>query len=215
MKRLTVLTTIAIAFLFLASAAGAATISVGPTGNYGMFPGDTVNFDVYFTADADGDVLSGATLSLGYDAVELNFLSYDTPLGWEEIFGLVQDVTLGSGSYLANYNQNYPWGGNPIDVGADQSISLGTFTFEATGDLIADGLHDLWIVDAVTVPDATAPQGERTYFSTISFNNSFGEPALDMLTAQGADVAPVPVPAAVWLLGSGLFGLIGIRRKNA
>jgi hypothetical protein len=25
----------------------------------------------------------------------------------------------------------------------------------------------------------------------------------------------VPVPAAVWLLGSGLFGLIGIRRRNA
>jgi hypothetical protein len=25
----------------------------------------------------------------------------------------------------------------------------------------------------------------------------------------------VPVPAAVWLLGSGLLGLIGIRRRNA
>lgn len=28
-------------------------------------------------------------------------------------------------------------------------------------------------------------------------------------------VAPVPVPAAAWLLGSGLLGLIGIRRRNA
>ena len=27
-------------------------------------------------------------------------------------------------------------------------------------------------------------------------------------------VNPVPVPAAVWLLGSGLLGLIGIRRRN-
>jgi hypothetical protein len=27
--------------------------------------------------------------------------------------------------------------------------------------------------------------------------------------------APVPVPAAVWLLGSGLIGLIGIRRRNS
>jgi hypothetical protein len=25
---------------------------------------------------------------------------------------------------------------------------------------------------------------------------------------------PVPVPAAVWLLGSGLIGLIGIRRRR-
>lgn len=29
-----------------------------------------------------------------------------------------------------------------------------------------------------------------------------------------ADVAPVPIPAAVWLLGSGLLGLFGIRRKR-
>lgn len=29
-----------------------------------------------------------------------------------------------------------------------------------------------------------------------------------------ADVAPVPIPGAVWLLGSGLAGLIGIRRRQ-
>jgi hypothetical protein len=27
------------------------------------------------------------------------------------------------------------------------------------------------------------------------------------------EVTPVPVPAAVWLLGSGLFGLVGLRKK--
>lgn len=36
------------------------------------------------------------------------------------------------------------------------------------------------------------------------------------LLVRYVDVAPVPVPAAVWLFGSGLVGLIGIaRRKNA
>ena len=28
------------------------------------------------------------------------------------------------------------------------------------------------------------------------------------------DVTPTPIPAAAWLLGSGLLGLIGIRRKQ-
>ena len=28
-----------------------------------------------------------------------------------------------------------------------------------------------------------------------------------------AAVAPVPIPGAVWLLGSGLVGLLGFRRK--
>jgi hypothetical protein len=29
-----------------------------------------------------------------------------------------------------------------------------------------------------------------------------------------ADVAAVPVPAAVWLFGSGLLGLIGVARRK-
>ncbi len=41
-----------------------------------------------------------------------------------------------------------------------------------------------------------------------------------LISASGADyryaTAPVPLPAAVWLFGSGLLGLIGIaRRKKA
>jgi hypothetical protein len=116
-------------------------------------------------------------------------------------------VTLSEGSYLANYNQNYPWIGSPIYVAANQSVSLGTFTFEATAGLVADTLSDLWVVDDVHV-------GDLTYSSIISFNDSYGEYASTMLTAQGADVAPVPVPAAVWLLGSGLVGLVGLRRRS-
>jgi hypothetical protein len=41
-----------------------------------------------------------------------------------------------------------------------------------------------------------------------------GIPGLVFATpGQGDHVAPVPIPTALWLLGSGLLGLIGIRRK--
>lgn len=44
---------------------------------------------------------------------------------------------------------------------------------------------------------------------TIEFGNVSGE-------VHGVDLAPIPVPAAVWLFGSGLIGLAGIaRRKQA
>jgi hypothetical protein len=43
---------------------------------------------------------------------------------------------------------------------------------------------------------------------------SNGIPGLVFATpGKGDHVAPVPIPAAFWFLGSGLLGLIGIRRK--
>ncbi|MBI5783055.1 MAG: VPLPA-CTERM sorting domain-containing protein, partial [Gammaproteobacteria bacterium] len=35
------------------------------------------------------------------------------------------------------------------------------------------------------------------------------------LAVRPGDVAVVPVPAAVWLFGSGLLGLIGVARRKA
>ena len=33
------------------------------------------------------------------------------------------------------------------------------------------------------------------------------------MAVRDGDVAPVPIPPSVWLLGSGLIGLVGLRRK--
>lgn len=45
--------------------------------------------------------------------------------------------------------------------------------------------------------------------------NDFGPDSHDIGTVQGgiAEIASVPIPAAVWFLGSGLIGIVGIRRK--
>ena len=44
----------------------------------------------------------------------------------------------------------------------------------------------------------------------------FSDNAIATATVTTMTVNPVPIPAAVWLFGSGLIGLIGIaRRKKA
>ncbi len=52
--------------------------------------------------------------------------------------------------------------------------------------------------------------------SALNGPKSKGKPtALTIAGTWGSlDVAVVPVPAAVWLFGSGLIGLVGIARKN-
>lgn len=48
------------------------------------------------------------------------------------------------------------------------------------------------------------------YGSYASLNGEIGNPGINPFSA-----APVPVPAAAWLLGSGLIGLAGLRRRKA
>ena len=45
-----------------------------------------------------------------------------------------------------------------------------------------------------------------------TYDIQFGELSGEL---KGVDLAPIPVPAAVWLFGSGLLGLVGIARRRA
>ncbi len=48
----------------------------------------------------------------------------------------------------------------------------------------------------------------------VDFDPSDTLEGLVLITpSEGDHVAPVPIPASVWILGSGLLGLIGLRRR--
>ena len=65
---------------------------------------------------------------------------------------------------------------------------------------------------------AYAPQisNEAWHFHTSSGLQSFASQSNTFYAwaVQSGDVSAVPVPAAVWLFGSGLLGLIGVARRN-
>jgi hypothetical protein len=75
------------------------------------------------------------------------------------------------------------------------------------------------------LPTSTA--STNIYYLTAGSGGSFANVAATLeatatlsanglvLTGQGGSPPPVPLPAAVWLLGSGLLGLAGVARRKA
>jgi hypothetical protein len=74
-----------------------------------------------------------------------------------------------------------------------------------------NGFSFLLTLDGLGV---TAPVVATSQFTVSLFSDAGGN--LPLLTTSGQvyeQNTPTPIPAAAWLLGSGLFGLIGLRRK--
>lgn len=83
---------------------------------------------------------------------------------------------------------------------------------------VANVFSSLFVNDVLTVPGHTGTNNFQ-FFGANGQSWAFGVtgPAPGPLTVQGTGtwtVAPVPVPAAVWLFGSGLTAMIGIVRRN-
>jgi len=112
---------------------------------------------------------------------------------------------------LTNTNDVYHLtglGGNPYS-GPDYLIigppgAGGTYS-NANGSIAGNKPHNPFINQTATFSLALSGATSSTVISNVIF--SFG-------TQEGSNVAAVPIPAAVWLFGSGLIGLIGIARRN-
>jgi hypothetical protein len=154
-------------------------------------------------------------------------------LGFEN--GVVSNGTMSSGFIVVDYTveSTEGYGGAPSSGAVDTTLgtidlSLSDLHATLTGNLIGD--FDVW-------SDATSSVDTNTY---DPFSGEFVYSWSDMATATWADlsfplnglngtdadisytfeiigyasVETVPVPAAVWLFGSGLVSLIGIARRR-
>ena len=100
-----------------------------------------------------------------------------------------------------------------------------TMTVPVTGDLtIADGNFHDWSAagsfDLTTAAwDGKDHVGLTLQNTLTAISTVVGESAFIQKKAIGAGIevttSPVPVPAAVWLFGSGLLGLVGVARRRS
>lgn len=68
-----------------------------------------------------------------------------------------------------------------------------------------------WDLSVVMCPDTICTAGPRLYNALTDFTNN-GSQFANLSNARAFSV--VPVPAAVWLFGSGLLGLVGFARRK-
>jgi hypothetical protein len=129
------------------------------------------------------------------------------------------NLTLASGSSLAMFDDADTAFSNPLPVPLPSLVTIspdGSGDFTATN--IAASTLTLTSSPAFTlgVNSGGAWMGDIFSNCSISVNSCtvlFADGSL--LTVDTQPQAAVPVPAAVWLFGSGLLGLVGVARRHS
>lgn len=205
-RSLSILTTSA--FLMLGTTAQAAPLNL----TLNNVPDIISSFiDVTYTASTDSFSASGFALELDDDGI-----------------GLPEAIAGGTFNLSANINASGVLSGGSLTIGgtvASLGFNSGTLL---TGDLTAFGFpgaggDPLEFLFDITGGDAAGLYGSLPGGIILSdagftgdFTNDFDN-LIGGVTGTGigvSDVAPVPLPAAVWLFGSGLLGLAGIGRRR-
>ncbi len=178
-----------VSFAFISNA-NAAVISLVPN-LIGYSPGDTITIGV------------GDTLSLTVRATEYP--------GGTSGGGVVVDYSAGTG-FVSAATVTFPTEWNFI---ADSTIDNagGTVTASTVG---FPGATTATFDLAIITFTANAVGSFYMGLSELASNPFFlsDGTTLAMPTFNGANVSVVPIPPAIWLLGSGLVGLIGMARRK-
>jgi hypothetical protein len=186
----------AIAFFGLSSLTNAAVLQSEVTSNAYITKG---GYDIAWAAPC-------AAVSPSCGAIDL---SYQSQFGWEL---MTLDVWNAIGGILAT---DFVFDGANVDYATGNNLD------EASGATVHGGNSNLTGDIAVASPWFSSSykhidwsNGDAGLWSGLDFNLTNASWAEGLVMRK---VSAVPVPAAVWLLGSGLIGLIGFsnRKKSA
>ena len=161
-----------------------------------------------------GDLINIATMTIQDDTgttiydVNGGILTFDTTAG------------LGSGG---SFQMVITGGVDVLDIAGGTTLFEGSFTSWTFTDGIPDLTPSVFVGNGSGgVGDAvigkTVSEGDNPFiftgFSLESANNNVLSTDF-LMTATGTRTPEVPIPAAAWLFGSGLLGLMGVARRKA
>ncbi len=230
MKKTMINAALALSFGLAAGGAQAATVGLGDTGSItaGVYAYDTlgnasnVSSGSYFGMDTDHNgkisgtektAISQGTAGLVFGVTTTAGASHsgaptagdtnkiDAPWAFFGNTGSDYNNVAIAGSTTSGVNMSgwtVTWNGIPaINMGGS---AWGTGFTSGVGNLVWNGVnHGAYTLDY----HATVPLGDPSGFGGVQY-------ALHLT----GTVSTVPVPAAAWLMGSGLVGLVGVARRK-
>ena len=127
-------------------------------------------------------------------------------------------VTLSNTSYTPGYTLQYSVvSGAWIDIVPFSTFTVSTTDHRQLVQLRLDpvGVENNYITTATMAFAGQYAPGSSLYNTVqLLFSGGVGSFLFASATPAGTDhVSPVPIPGAVWLLGAGLIGLVGVRRR--
>jgi len=112
---------------------------------------------------------------------------------------LIGQYTVGAGAYADINKLNAAWG----------ELNLDDYATMCEIDMYLFGVRHDSKGTSSTADDANLSLGQ---IATLRFDKNTG--AITLNASGEPAQCPVPVPAAAWLLGSGVLGLVGLRRRK-
>ena len=189
----------------------------------------STSFEAYATSGDSNVTASAQGASPSLDATAQ--IDADTYWGW----GLVDSESLYAGSYVEGSDPFSGWSyGDAAWYGQYQATTTGTITISFDyylGCDVSSSAHETAYADAeaiLTIGDESisyllsieAFNGMNFYNETtlqtlsLSYDIAAGDIIeFSALVSAQSEIQSAPVPAGIWLLGSGLAGLLGIRKK--
>lgn len=188
---------------------GVSLVTVGAQDPYNIANGDAVGSNYYFVDRHTGNFITIGNI-FGAPGVQSITSAY---LGGKDTMGdlAIRDTTayLSYDGTLATFDITNPGGGFTKTVTQSRFVGLG-FDGDSLYGVLRAGNNDFDLYSINTTNTTTLGAMKVADISGVPTGGGAMAGMYEITDAASA----VPLPAAVWLLGSGLAGLAGIRRRT-